>query len=125
MTQMAVLRVVDAVRVDTRRLDEIVFEIGAPAAHRAFDSALQQLAAALHAVDEAGRARDPAGVVAAADRIGRLAWSLGLVTLSAVAMDLVRAAEGGDGVAQAAVRARLMRVGGCSLAALLDEAAIG
>ena len=66
-----------------------------------------------------------AGILAAADQIGRLAWRLGLVTLSGVAVDLARCAERGDAIARAAVQARLMRVGSCSLAALLDEAAIG
>jgi len=125
MAQMAILRVIDEVQVDTRRLDEIVFELGAPAAHQVFDSTLEQLSAALHDADAAERAQDPAGVVAAADRIGRLSWTLGLVTLSAVALDLARVMERGDDTARAAVRSRMMRVGRCSLEALLDDAGIG
>lgn len=125
MAQMARLKVSDEVRVDTRRLDEIVFELGAPAAHQVFDSALEALSAELHRVETAARGEDAAAVVAAADQIARLAWRLGLVTLSGVAVDLARCAECGDRAARAAVQARLMRVGSCSLEALLDEAAIG
>lgn len=125
MAQMAMLKVRDEVRVDTRRLDEIVFELGARAAHQVFDSALEKLSAELHRVEAAAAKGDAAAIVAAADQIGRLAWRLGLVTLSGVAVDLARCAERGDPIACAAVRARLLRVGSCSLEALLDEAAIG
>lgn len=125
MTRMAMLKVVDEVRVDTSRLDEIVFELGAPAAHQVFDSALEKLSAQLHGVEAAAQQGDAAAIVAAADQIARLAWRLGLVTLAGVAVDLARCAEGADAIARAAVQARLMRVGSCSLEALLDEAAIG
>ena len=111
--------------MDTRRLDEIVFELGARAAHQVLDNALEKLSEELHRVEAASRRGDAAAIVAAADQIGRLAWRLGLVTLAGVAVDLARCAERGDPIARAAVQARLLRVGSCSLETLLDEAAIG
>ena len=125
MVQVALLNYHDGVRVDTRCLDEITSELGATAAHLVFDSALEQLSLALQGVDRCLQAGDDAGVVAAADQIARIGWALGLVTLSAVAVDIVRVTGGRNGAARAAVRARLMRVGSSSLALLLDEAAIG
>ena len=125
MASTAVLRPVDEVRVDTRRLDQITLELGASAAHQVFDRALEKLSEELHRVEGAARRGDSAAIVAAADQIGRVDWLLGLVTLSGVAVDLARCAEGGDVAARVAVQARLMRVGSCSLEALLDQAAIG
>ena len=55
-----------------------------------------------------------------ADRLSRLAWQIGLVSLSGVAIDLGFCAERSDMSALEAVRARLMRVGNRSLTQIWD-----
>ena len=125
MAQVALLDYRDQVRVDTGCLEEILSELGASAAHRVLDSAIEQLSASLSGGERSIQSDDDASVVAAADRIARVGWAFGLVTLSAVALDMVRVTALRDAHAREAVRARLMRVGRSSLAVLLEEAAMG
>lgn len=65
-----------------------------------------------------------ADLVLGCDRLSRIAWELGLTTLSGVAVDLGFCAERGDLVALRAVEARLQRVGRGSLCAAWAEAAV-
>ena len=124
MAQISALAVPEAVRVDSRRVAEIIAELGETAAQHVVGLALEQLAAALTAVDAALQAGDLAQAVAEAERISRLAWQIGLLSLAGVAMDLGSAAERGDQAALAAIRARLMRVGNRSLTAIWDRTAL-
>ncbi len=124
MAQISALAVPEAVRVDSRRVAEIIAELGETAAQHVVGLALEQLAAALTAVDAALQAGDLAQAVADAERISRLAWQIGLLSLAGVAMDLGSAAERGDQAALAAIRARLMRVGNRSLTARWDRTAL-
>ncbi|MEE2860708.1 MAG: hypothetical protein ACU0DH_13445 [Paracoccus sp. (in: a-proteobacteria)] len=124
MAQISALAVPEAVRVDSRRVAEIIAELGETAAQHVVGLALEQLAAALTAVDAALQAGDLAQAVADAERISRLAWQIGLLSLAGVAMDLGSAAERGDQAALAAIRARLMRVGNRSLTAIWDRTAL-
>ncbi len=113
MAQIKALAMSEPVRVDARRVGDIVNELGESAAQNVIGLALEQLATALTAADTALEAGDLAQAVAHADRLSRLAWQIGLLSLA-----------GGDG-ALAAVRARLMRVGNRSLTAIWDRGGIG
>lgn len=120
MTRVRALAVDEAVRVDARRVGDIVNELGEVAATNVIGLAVEQLAEALVAVDRALAARDLPQAVRDADRLSRLAWQIGLVSLSGVAIDLGFCAERSDMSALEAVRARLMRVGNRSLTQIWD-----
>ncbi|MGZ3215050.1 hypothetical protein [Paracoccus sp. T5] len=125
MAQISALAVSELVRVDNRRVADIVAELGETAAQHVIGLALEQLATALTAVDAALDRRDLAQAMAHAERMSRLAWQIGLLSLAGVAMDLGSTAERGDHAALAAIRARLMRVGNRSLTAIWDRTALG
>lgn len=125
MAQITALAVSEPVRVDARRVSDIVTELGETAAQNVIGLALEQLAGALTATDAALEAGDLAQAVAHADRLSRLAWQIGLLSLAGVAMDLGNCADRRDTGALAAVRARLMRVGNRSLTAIWDRGGIG
>lgn len=124
MAQISALAISEAVRVDGRRVAEIFAELGEPAARNVIGMALEQLASILTAVDVALGAGDMAQSVAHAERMSRLAWQIGLLSLAGVAMDLGSTAERGDMPAVAAIRARLLRVGNRSLTAIWDREAM-
>ncbi|WP_378947743.1 hypothetical protein [Paracoccus sp. R86501] len=110
--------------MDGRRVAEIFAELGEPAARNVIGMALEQLASILTEVDAALGAGDMAQSVAHAERMSRLAWQIGLLSLAGVAMDLGSTAERGDMPAVAAIRARLLRVGNRSLTAIWDREAM-
>ncbi|TNH40059.1 hypothetical protein [Paracoccus haeundaensis] len=124
MAQISALAISEAVRVDSRRVAEIVAELGETSAQHVIGLALEQLAAALTAVDSALDDADLAQAAAHAERMSRLAWQIGLLSLAGVAMDLGSTAERGDVPALAAIRARLLRVGNRSLTAIWDRTAL-
>ncbi len=124
MAQISALAISEAVRVDGRRVAEIFAELGEPAARNVIGMALEQLASILTEVDAALGAGDMAQSVAHAERMSRLAWQIGLLSLAGVAMDLGSTAERGDMPAVAAIRARLLRVGNRSLTAIWDREAM-
>ncbi|MDN5568526.1 MAG: hypothetical protein L0G27_07235 [Paracoccus sp. (in: a-proteobacteria)] len=124
MAQISALAVSEAVRVDSQRVAGIIAELGETAAQNVIGMALEQLAAILTAAEDALAAGDMAQAVAHAERMSRLAWQIGLLSLAGVAMDLGSTAERGDMPAVAAIRARLLRVGNRSLTAIWDRAAL-
>ncbi|WP_304616121.1 DNA repair protein RecO C-terminal domain-containing protein [Paracoccus sp. (in: a-proteobacteria)] len=124
MAQVTTLAMWEQVRVDTRRVAGIVNELGETSARNVIELALEQLAAKLTAVDQALSQGDLAQAAADAERVARLAWQIGLLSLAGVAMDLGSCADRGDRVALAAVQARLMRVGNRSLTAIWDRTAL-
>lgn len=124
MAQITALAVSETVRVDARRVGDIVNELGETAAQNVIGLALEQLASALTATDQAIKQDDLAAAVGHADRLARLAWQIGLLSLAGVAMDLGGCAERRDLASLAAVRARLMRVGNRSLTEIWDRAGI-
>lgn len=121
MAQITALTVDEPVRVDSRRVGDIVNELGEVAAQNVITAALEQLAQALAQVDDACVQGDWGAAVAHADRLARLAWQIGLPSLAGVAIDLGVCAERGDLGALAAVKARLMRVGNRSLTQIWDH----
>ncbi|MDO5703617.1 MAG: hypothetical protein Q4G49_00875 [Paracoccus sp. (in: a-proteobacteria)] len=125
MAHVTALAVNEPVRVDARRVGDIVNELGEAAAQNVIGLALEQLATALTAIDDAIMRDDLAEAIAHADRLSRLAWQVGLTSLAGVAVDLGACAERRDAGALAAVRARLMRVGNRSLTQIWDSADFG
>lgn len=116
-----VLAVQEPVRVDARRLSEIVDELGETAAHDVICVALEQLAQALSEARQAAMTGDMAELTARAEMLSRLAWQVGLTTLAGVAVDVAACAERRDGISLAATLARLMRTGNRSLTEIWDE----
>lgn len=116
------LAVGEPVRIDTRRLDDIMRELGEAAARSLISRAAEQLGVDMDSLASAMRDGDLRQVSLAADRLSREAWQIGLTTLSAVAVHAADCARGGDGPAVAAVLARLDRVAAQSLRALRGEA---
>ena len=125
MAQITSLAITEPVRVDARRVGDIVGELGETAAQNVIGLALEQLAVALTATDAALEAGDLALAVGHAERLSRLAWQIGLLSLAGVAMDLGALAERGQAPALSAVRARLLRVGNRSLTAIWDRGGTG
>lgn len=124
MAQISALAISEGVRVDGRRVAEIMAELGETAAQHVIGLALEQLASALTATDQALAQGELAAALTHAERMSRLAWQIGLVSLAGVAMDLGSIIERGDAPALAAIRARLMRVGNRSLTAIWDRTAL-
>lgn len=112
------LAVEEPVQIDTRRLGDIMRELGEPAARSLISRAMEQLRAEMTDLGGAAQAGDLRRVSLAADRLSREAWQLGMVTLSAVAVHAADCARGEDSPAVAAVLARLDRVAAQSLRAI-------
>lgn len=137
----------ERVHVDGAFLVEVITQLGPVAARDLISDALGNIAIELRAIadfrctlvdsgpDAGGlddarlKAAGPAvaapgsaDVVRCCDRLSRIAWELGLTTLSGVAVDLGFCIERGDEVALSAVEARLQRVGRGSLCAAWAEA---
>ncbi|MBU2957180.1 hypothetical protein Q4511_09045 [Paracoccus sp. 1_MG-2023] len=124
MAKIAALAVSEPVRVDGRRIADIEAKMGEGAAHAVIGLVLEQLACLLTDADAAlseGRLPD---ALPLAERMSRLSWQIGLLSLAGVAMDLGAAGARADGPALAAIHARLMRVGNRSLTAIWDRTAM-
>ncbi|MDO5620217.1 MAG: hypothetical protein Q4G24_01965 [Paracoccus sp. (in: a-proteobacteria)] len=115
MSNVAALAIDEPVRVDARRVDDIVCELGELAARNVIGLALEQMALTLHMLDTAQRDGELTQIVTQADRLAQLAWQVGLVSLSGIAIDAGECVRQGNHAALAAVLARLMRVGNRSL----------
>ena len=121
MGNLMVLAVQEPVRVDARRLSEIVDELGETAAHDVICVALEQLAQGLADARQAAMTDDMGALAARAEMLSRLAWQVGLTSLAGVAVDVAACAERRDGIGLAATLARLMRIGNRSLTEIWDE----
>lgn len=121
MTKLARLAVEESVSIDMHRLEEIVRELGENNASQVINAALEQLALALTRTVSAADRTELADVVAHADRLSRLAWQVGLVTLAGVAIDVGSCAERREMAALAATVARLRRIGNQSLTQIWDQ----
>lgn len=115
----------EPVRIDKRRMSDIVNELGERTARHMIAQLLERLETSLATTDEALNYNDYANAVAHADVLARLAWQIGLPALAAVAQNLGNCVEQCNVTALAAVRARLLRVGGNSLMVLRDNVDFG
>lgn len=119
MRNVAALAVAEPVNFDKTRLQGIVNELGQVAAERLIQLALEQMAEAIEALRaETG---GPEAVAAQAERLSRMAWQVGLVTLTGVAVDIADCARAKDPVALEATLARMDRVAKCSLTEIWEN----
>ena len=122
--EICVLRVQDRVRQDAAPVSAIYRDMGAGAAEQVIVRVLGELA--LTTANMAGRvtAHDLGDLSRQLRRVEKMAEQLGLVSYVRVAADARALLDRGDGVAFAAVWARLLRVAERSLAAdhdLMDQ----
>ncbi|WBU56909.1 hypothetical protein [Paracoccus sediminicola] len=121
MGNIAALGLAEDIRVDTARVQSIVDELGQVAADGIIQMALEQMALAVTALQAAATAGDGPAIVAQADRLSRLAWQVGLVSLAAVASDVAQCARHEDRVPLTATLARAIRVANRSLTEIWDR----
>lgn len=121
MSKIAFLAVEEVVNIDQRRVGEIVSELGQSAANTLLSAALEQLASSLRDTQRASALNDLGQVVGHADRLSRLAWQVGLVSLAGVAVDVGQCAERRDGAGLSATLARLERIATRSLTEIWDQ----
>jgi len=107
--------------IDHQRLNNMVAALGENAASRIISAALEQLAVAMSRLAGAIDRGDLVGVGCEADRISRLAWQLGLVTMAAVAVDVGTCAERRDSGGLRATSARLGRISNHSLTGIWER----
>ena len=121
MSKIAPLGVAEPIRVDAGRIQNIVTELGGSAAEGVIQLALEQMASLVEGVLESARQGDDAAVVSQAERLSRLAWQVGLVSLAGVAIDVADCAHRHEAVALTATLARAVRVANRSLTEIWDE----
>lgn len=121
MAELTVLTMTEKVQIDSRRLAEIVDELGETAAHDVLTLALEQLARGLQELRAAAAQGDAAALAMRAETVARLAWQLGMTSLAGVAVDVAVCAERGDDIGLAATLGRLLRIGNRSLTEIWDE----
>lgn len=121
MSNISVLHIAEGVDIAQRRIAEIEAELGHSAAHSLIGSALEQMALTLQSAAQAAQRDELAQVTTHADRLSRLAWQIGLISLAIVAVDVGRCAESRDLRALSATLARLQRVAGRSLMQVWDR----
>jgi len=121
MAELTVLTMTEKVQIDSRRLAEIVDELGETAAHDVLTLALEQLARGLQDLRAAAAQGDAAALAMRAEMLARLAWQLGMISLAGVAVDVAVCAERRDDIGLAATLGRLLRIGNRSLTEIWDE----
>ena len=121
MNNIAPLGVAEPIRVDAGRIQNIVNELGEIAAEGVIQMALEQMATSVEGLLDSARRGDDGGVVGQAERLSRLAWQDGLVSLAGVAIDVADCARRNEAVALTATLARAVRVADRSLTEIGDE----
>ncbi|MDF2141424.1 hypothetical protein [Paenirhodobacter sp. CAU 1674] len=106
--------------LDPDRIVVLYAELGQVAAERVLSAAMEDLAVHLVAIQMAVLDRQEQVILRGLDELGRLARQVGMRVLSQVARDLADCVTREDAVAQAAVLARLVRIGDRSLTAVWD-----
>lgn len=110
----------EAVRIDDHRVGEIVNELGVTSAQHVIGLAMEQIALAMTELRDLALTGALEAAALRADRLSRLAWQVGLVSLAGVAVDVATAAERSDHPAFSATVSRLMRVGNQSVTEIWD-----
>ncbi|TXB70091.1 hypothetical protein FQV27_06515 [Paracoccus aurantiacus] len=121
MMKVASLGVDEPIRVDNGRVQDIVNELGETAAEGLIQMALEQMAIALGTLKDSARRMDDGAVVVQAERLSRLAWQVGLVSLAGVAVDVADCARRHESVALTATLARMDRIAARSLTEIWEE----
>lgn len=120
MSAIEKLRMDEPVRLDPDRLVILYAELGQLAAERLIAAAMEDIAVQMVAVQLAAQERRADVVMRGAAEMADLSLQVGMVLLAKVARDLEACAARRDRVSQAAVLARLLRIGERSLTAVWD-----
>lgn len=120
MAQISTFSCDEPVNLDPDRIVVLYAELGQVAAERVLSAAMEDLAVHLVAIQMAVLDRQEQVILRGLDELGRLARQVGMRVLSQVARDLADCVMREDTVAQAAVLARLVRIGDRSLTAVWD-----
>lgn len=120
MAQISTFSCDEPVNLDPDRIVVLYAELGQVAAERVLSAAMEDLAVHLVAIQMAVLDRQEQVILRGLDELGRLARQVGMRVLSQVARDLADCVTREDAVAQAAVLARLVRIGDRSLTAVWD-----
>jgi hypothetical protein len=121
--ELAVLRHDEGVRLQVERLVALYAEHGHARADRLVGRAIEELAvriADMHRHAETPGETTARALVAASEELVRIALDIGMISVARVARDAARATRAGDATAQAAILARLMRIGDRSLTVVWD-----
>lgn len=121
VVKLAVLRHEEGVRLEAERLLAIYAELGDLRGDHIVGSAIEEMAVQIADMQRhADELRGSEALILAAGALIRVARRIGLTSVARVAQDAIQAARSGDRTAQAAILARLMRIGDRSLNAIWD-----
>lgn len=127
--KLAVLRHEEGVRLEAERLLAIYAELGELRGDHVIGRAIEEMAIQIADIQRhadglsesaVGSETGSAALVVSAAALIRVARRIGLTSLARVAQDVILAARTGDRTAQAAILARLTRIGDRSLNAIWD-----
>ncbi|WP_139840015.1 hypothetical protein [Pseudoruegeria sp. SK021] len=118
---LSVLRHVETIRLDSRRLDDLYRHLGRSRADDLLCAGMETLVRCLSQIERDQNAVQPDLLVQTAAELESTAEQIGLPLLRRVARNLQDAATCGDTVAIMAVCARLSRVGHQSLSAFWNS----
>ncbi|MBK5947173.1 hypothetical protein CCR83_12165 [Rhodobacter veldkampii DSM 11550] len=120
MADISDLRHEEGVRLDADRLVALYAKLGEAEAERVICAAMEALAVQLSVVQRAAAEGAQDTLVQGLLKLAGLAAQVGMTSLARVAGDVVGCAMTGDGPAQAATLARLVRIGDRSLTEVWD-----
>lgn len=118
--KVAALAVAEEVQMDSAQLRRIVTELGEVAGESVIQLALEQMAMTARTLCDLAQQGCEGQVIAQAEKLSRMAWQLGLVSLAGVAVDVADCAKRGDAVALGATAARMLRLANVSLTGIWD-----
>lgn len=121
MTNVTRLRLDEAARLDTDRLETLVLEYGEPGAERFLGRTLEDIAVRLNRVERSWRRKDLVRLCHGARELSGVAEIVGLTTLARAAANVSSAAISGDMAAMASTVARLSRIGEVSLITMWEQ----
>ncbi|TMV94971.1 hypothetical protein FGG78_02260 [Thioclava sp. BHET1] len=120
MAQVSHLTCDEISGLDPARIVVLYAELGERGAERVISLAMEDLAETLVGIETAAACGDRAQLTERLSHMEDLADQIGLTSMVVVARDLLNCIASGDGTAQAAVLARLMRVADRSLTEVWD-----
>ncbi len=120
MAELARLRHDEGVRLDPDAMSAIYSELGERGAERLISRSMENLDTRLGEVRRHFHDGRTGDLVKAARMLVQSGNQIGMASVTRVARDLIRATEAQDATAQAAVLARLERIGHRSLLAVWD-----
>ena len=120
MATLAVLRHEEGIYVDAERLVPIYHGRAKREAEAVLERAIEDLASRLREIQLQFDEADAQALVRSVRLVARMAERLGMTSFTTVANDLIATTEAGDGTAQAATLARLLRVADRAVTALWD-----